>query len=264
MTADGNVLQTTTRSLEILEVINAHDSVRADTLVDALGISRSAVHNHLTTLREHEYVVKKGDRYYLGLKLYHLGEQAKTRRLSYEVIGDNVARIANEIDMEVDFSVEEYGRVVVIFDEVGHRNRSGFQLGRYVPIHACASGKAILAAYPAERVASVLDRRGLPPVTDNTIVDREALLDDVQASRERGYAINDEESNSGIKSVGTAIREPDGTVAGGLSIAGPTYNYPPYDQIAETLLSAADEIEREIETRWQRAFQQPDRGDDGS
>ena len=264
MTDDDNVLQTTARSLEMLEVINAHDSVRADTLADELGLSRSSVHNHLATLREQEYVVKKGDRYYLGLKLYHLGEQAKARRLSYDVIGENVARIASEIDMEVDFSVEEYGRVIVIFDEVGHKNHSGFQLGRYVPIHACASGKAILAAYPPERVALILDRRGLTQIADNTIVDREALLDDVRAIRERGYAINDEESNSGIQSVGTAIREPDGTVAGGLSIAGPTYDYPPYDQIAETLLSAADELEREIETRWQREFQRSGRHDGGS
>ncbi|MFD1632141.1 IclR family transcriptional regulator (plasmid) [Haloplanus ruber] len=264
MTVDGNGLQTTVRSLEILEAINSHGSVRADTLVAELGVSRSSVHNHLATLREREYVVKKGDRYYLGLKLYHLGEQAKTRRLSYDVIGEHVARVANEIDMEVDFSVEEYGRVVVIFDEVGHRNRRGFQLGRYMPIHACASGKAILAAYSPERVASILDRRSLTRVTDNTIVDREALCDDLRTTRERGYSINDEESNSGIQAVGTAVREPDGTVAGGLSIAGPTYNYPPYDQIAETLLSAADELEREIETRWQREFQQPDRRDDGS
>ncbi|WP_251344275.1 IclR family transcriptional regulator [Haloplanus halophilus] len=258
MTTDEPVLQTTGRSLEILEAITSHGSVRADALAEEIGISKSSVHNHLATLREKEYVVKRGDRYYLGLKLYHLGEQAKTRRPSYDVIGEHVTRIANEVDMEVDFSVEEYGRVVVIFDEVGHKNRSGFQLGRYVPIHACASGKAILAEYPPERVASILDHRGLPRLTEATIVDREDLLDDLQEIRNRGYAINNGESNTGIQAVGTTVTEPDGTVAGGLSIAGPTYNYPPYEQVAEMLLPAVDELERKIEARWRREFGRQD------
>lgn len=256
MSSDESILQTTDRSLAILDMINARDSARADTLVDEIGISKSAVHNHLATLREKEYIIKRGNRYYPGMKLYHLGEQARSRRLSYDIIGENIPRIANEIDMEVDFSVEEYGRVIVIFDEVGYSSRSGFQLGRYIPIHACASGKAMLAEYPPDRVASILDRRGLTRVTDNTIVDREELLDEIQTTRERGYAINDEESNSGIQAVGTTIKEPDGTIAGGLSIAGPTYNYPSYDQVVEMLLPAAEELEQEIAARWRQELQQ--------
>lgn len=255
MTPQKDVLQTTARSLEILDVIDAHDGARAETLVEELNISKSSVHNHLATLRQNEYIVKRGDRYHLGLKLYHLGEQAKTRRLSYEVVGEAVTRLANDIDREVDFSVEEYGRVIVIFDEAGGVNPSGFQLGRYMPIHACASGKAILAEYSRERVESILEKRGFSRMTENTIVDRENLFDEIQSTRKRGYAINDEESNNGIQAVGTAIKEPDGTIVGGLSIAGPTYNYPPYDQIGERLLAAADELEQEIDKRWSQKLQ---------
>lgn len=261
MTNRSNTLQTTATSLEIVEYIKDHDGAQVNDLVAEFDVSRSTVHNHLATLREKEYVITKGNTYHLGLKFFHLGRHTITRRPSYDIVSETVGNLAAETDMEVDFSVEEYGRVIVIFDKVQGTDRSGFQLGDYIPMHACAAGKAILAEFSRERVDAIIDRRGLSRETDNTITDREVLYEELETVRERGYAINDEESHSGIQAVATVIAEPNGTIMGALSVADPTYRYPAYEAVAAELLQAAARLEERIEERWERELlpqRQPD------
>jgi len=253
-----NTLQTTSRSLDIIESIKRSSGATVSELVDELDMSRSTVHNHLLTLREKHYIVKEGNTYHIGLQFFHLGEHAITRKPSYEVISHRVKELANETDMEVDFSVEEFGRVIVIFDEMGSTIRKGFQLGQYYPIHACAAGKAILAQFPADRVDDILDTHGLPKTTENTITDRDRLLESLEQIRNRGYAINDEESNNGIRAVATTIQGPTGTILGGLSITDPAYRFPPHYEIGETLLEAADSLEDSIEQQWENRFKSSD------
>jgi len=90
-------------------------------------------------------------------------------------------------------------------------------------MHSTAAGLAILAEYSEERVERVLDRRGLPSRTEHTITDRATLFEALERIREDGYAVNDQGYTEGMRSIGKAVCGPDGTVAGALSVAGPTY-----------------------------------------
>lgn len=56
-----------------------------------------------------------------------------------------------------------------------------------------ATGKAVLSQLPREEVESIIDKWGLPMMTENTITDREALFEDLATAREQGYSINNEE-----------------------------------------------------------------------
>jgi IclR family acetate operon transcriptional repressor len=89
-------------------------------------------------------------------------------------------------------------------------------------MHASSLGKAILAWLPEAEVAKILHRVGLQKLTDRTIVDPEALFADLALTRERGWAIDDQEKAEGLRCAGAPVFNERGEVIGALSVSGPT------------------------------------------
>lgn len=213
-----------------------------------LDLANSTVHAHLTTLRNHELVVKEGNVFHLGIKLFHFGEQARHRKPEYEVVRRHAHELSNRLNEEVAFAITEHGRSVIIFDENNDPAKEGFQVGRYFHMHNSASGKAMLAEWSRERVDEVLDRWGLPQETENTIQSRAELYEELARTRERGYALNDQEALEGLMAIGMAITKPDGSVLGSLDVSGPPYRLSE-EGIVPELRETVTEIEREIASR---------------
>jgi DNA-binding IclR family transcriptional regulator len=133
-----------------------------------------------------------------------------------------------------------------------HRNEqaidTGMRIGQQTHLHYSASGKAILANYPRERVDEIVDRWGLPKQTANTITDREALYEELERVGERGVAFNHEEHIDGLTAVAVPV-ENDGVVFGALSVAGPTGRMQDErleETIPELLLGSANALELEL------------------
>jgi len=223
MSRPGRTLQTTTTSLEILDVIRQNGGARMDDVADELDLAESTVHAHLSTLHDAEYVVKEGHEYQLGLKLFHLGQRARHRKPEYGVVRKLAHELSLELNEEVSFAVAEHGRTVILFDENADPTTEGFQVGRYFYMHNSASGKAILAELPRERVDRIIDRWGLPQETDRTVDSREKLSRELEATRERGYSVNRQEALEGLTAFGMAVHSPDGSVLGSLDVSGPPY-----------------------------------------
>lgn len=246
---DGNrAVETTEASLSILEAIKELDGATVTDLVERTALARSTVYNHLQTLMDAEYVVKENNTYHVGLKLFHLGEYARTRKREYEFAREAVGELADRTGMEVGLNVEEHGNLITVFDTIGGSTTSGFEVGSRFYLHATASGKAILAELEEQRRDEIIDTHGLPQQTEHTITDRDELLEELAAIREQGYAVNREENVIGYHSIATAITYPDGRIFGGLAVGGPSYllgdglDRAMYDALFET----AEEIETEL------------------
>lgn len=223
MPLSGRTLQTTTTSLEILDVISQNEGARLDDVAAELDLAQSTVHAHLSTLHDAEYLVKEGHEYQLGLKLFHLGQRARHRKPEYGVVRRPAHELSLELNEEVSFAVAEHGRSVIVFDENADPTTEGFQVGRYFYMHSSASGKAILAELPRERVDQIIDRWGLPQKTDRTIGSRAKLHEELEKTRERGYSVNRQEALEGLTAFGMAVHNPDGSVLGSLDVSGPPY-----------------------------------------
>jgi DNA-binding IclR family transcriptional regulator len=120
------------------------------------------------------------------------------------------------------------------------------EIGNRRPLHQLAAGKAILAALPTEEVDRIVDRRGLPSRTDNTITDEERLREELERVRERGYAFNRSESIEGLNAVGACFRDEEGWPLGALSISGPANRLTGSlfeDELPNRLLGAINEVE---------------------
>jgi DNA-binding IclR family transcriptional regulator len=215
-------VKTTTTSFRILEVLHDRDGAGITEIATELGISKSTVYKHLTTLKEERYVIKRNDAYYTGLRLLSLGVGARRRRRIYETAKPEILGLAEQSGEMANLLVEEHGRGIFLYRADSSRAVNlDTHAGREVYLHTTAMGKAILAGLPDERVREIIDRHGLPRMTEHTLTDEEELFAALESIRDRGWAYDEEERLRGLCCVAAAIRDPAGTVLGAISVSGP-------------------------------------------
>ncbi|MDS0295030.1 IclR family transcriptional regulator [Halogeometricum luteum] len=220
----GDTLQTTDISLRVVEHVTELDGATLAELTAETGLAKSTVHNHLKTLSRYGYLNREGDTYHVGVKLYHLGNYARKRHEAYEVARAVVPELADETQLEADFTVEENGRIVSLYDVSTFSNTASSLVdSRLFHVHSTASGKSILSEYSEGRVREILDRWGLPAQTEHTITDIDELLEELEAVRERGYATSFGEAIEGMWTIGIPVAGPDGAVCGSINVCAPTY-----------------------------------------
>jgi DNA-binding IclR family transcriptional regulator len=203
-----------------------------------LDLSKSTAYIHLKTLEENGFLVQDGDTYRLAFKFTVLGEYVRDQSPLYQYGKPEVDKIATETNQYTHIVTEENGFGINLYQVKGDTTvEGGYQTEktqRRDHLHYTASGKAILAHLPRERVEAIIDERGLPQKTENTITDPETLFEELERIRERGYAYNDGEEIKGFRAIGAPIKDPDDHILGSLSISGPT-TFMQDDQFKEEL-----------------------------
>lgn len=216
-------LETPDTTLDIFEFLLEHDGARISDITKELDLATTTVYNHLETLRSHGLAVREANSYFIGIRCQQFGQYARRRRWFYQLIKNHTADLAANIEGDVDFSIEEHGRVFPIYRETKYQYSNSFE-GRYVfYMHNSAVGKAILAEYSGERVEKIIQQWGLPSETPNSIESKDALCNQLEAVREQGYAINDEENNEGLRAIAAPVIGLLDQVVGAISISGPSY-----------------------------------------
>ncbi|ADQ68555.1 transcriptional regulator [Halogeometricum borinquense DSM 11551] len=244
-------VKTTETVFEIIEALRAMEGARVTELADTLDKAKSTIHRHLSTLEAQEYVVREGDEYDIGLRFLSLGEYARNRKEAYPKLHPKVKELAEKTDESAQFFVAEHGKAVYVHRETGDNAVStpNSKAGEGVPLYATAAGKAILSCYPKEKVERILDEISLVALTENTITQKSALHDEIDAIQKRGYSVNREENVNGIHAVGVPVRRTNGWPIGALSISGPAYRLQG-ELLEETLpallLETANELELNI------------------
>ncbi|QFU84544.1 IclR family transcriptional regulator [Natronorubrum aibiense] len=253
-TTTARPVRTTKTSFRIIEFVQDHEHTTLTEIADGVDIAYSTAHNHLATLCEEGWLVEQDGVYEIGLKFLHLGRSAYYRTPLFNIARRHVSELAEQINLEVEFLVEEHGRLISIADVIhepkgyGNPDESTWSDGRYYYMHNTASGKVILAELPDDRVEEILDRWGLPAQTPYSVTDREQLYDQLDTIRDQGYAEIHQEVLEGFSNISAAVTLPDGRVFGSLSIGWPTYIYENgvKDEMIDNLLNTVDAIEADF------------------
>lgn len=253
-----NTRKTTQTSLTILDAVNEVDGGTLTEVAEHTELAPSTVHTHLRTLENSEYVICLDGEYHLGMKLFNLGESARMRDTRYRFARQVAAELSEKVSEEVNFSIEEYGRSIVLFDEMRTSGTEEFQVGRYFHMHSSASGKAMLAEYSKDRVDEILEHRGLPKHTPHTITDIDELFGELDRIRSQGYAVNRQEELEGLRAIAMVVHAPDGSVFGTLDISGPAYRLPDNENIAAQLQPYVTDLETTLKKHEQEPTRRPD------
>lgn len=250
-TEDGSGVKAVETTLSIVDLLHDRERASLEELADALDVGTSTVHRHLVTLRERGYVVAEGGRYRLGTRFLTHGGRLRTQLPSHGFVERKVRELSEETGERAQFMVEEGGERVYVFIQSGRNGvRADAEIGKRGPLHASAAGKAILAHLPEERADRILSERLGRALTENTITDRDRIESELETVRERGYAVNDEESTAGLRAVGVPVRYDDGRPLGAMSVSGPTHRLDGdrlHEELPELLRGTAAEIELEVE-----------------
>jgi len=210
------------KTFAIVELLKERRAAPLYELAAELDMNKSTVHNHLSTLREHEYVVKDGDEYRLSLKFLHIGGVLRNDVDLYEVAKPKLDDLAAETGELVTLATEERGLAVVLYRAKGAQAvEIDTHVGGQVTLHNSGLGKAILANLPDERVDEIVAQRGLPAATPNTITDSARLENELQQVEADGYAFDDEEQWRGLRCISAPVLTDDGVVKGAISISAP-------------------------------------------
>lgn len=219
--AASNSIETTKRSLELVEALKEMGGAGVTELANRLGMSKSVVHNHLNTLREEGYIIKSNDEYALSLKFLELGGYTRKQMEIYTAAREPMAQLAEETGELINLMTESGGYGVYLYRAKGDNavdlnTYTGFQ----THLHITALGKCIMSRLPEEEWKEIVERRGLPAATENTITDTDALGERLAQVREQGYTIDNSERLEGVRCVAAPVKGDDG-VAGAISVSAP-------------------------------------------
>ncbi|GGF88133.1 IclR family transcriptional regulator [Azorhizobium oxalatiphilum] len=248
--ADGGPeVQSLDRAMGLLRVLAEADGMSLSDIARKAELPASTTHRLLATLQKRQIVNHDAENglWTVGLGLFRIGAAYLRIRKLPDIGRPVIRRLLHETEETVNLTMFDGMELVVVAQAEGHSSvRAFFRLGLRLPLHASAAGKSILAnASPAFRGALLAQVRyeALAARTHRT---ERALMNDVDAILERGYAVDDEEHTSGMRAVAAAIfnewREPIGAV----SVSGPTVRMTE-DRLARLgrrVAAAADQMTR--------------------
>lgn len=216
-------VEATGTSLSILEALVAHEEPLGVTaLADRVGVSKSVVHNHLSTLRARGYVVKRSAGYEPSLRTLNLGNRTREKLPIYRDAKqalDNLATASGETTTL--FVLEASAAVPAYISQPSNGWDPEFREGERLPIHVNAPGKSILASLSDDRVEEIVDGTKLHALTEATITDTDALEDQISRIRDDGIAFCREEQYEGIVGVAAPIYTGEADYVAALGVCGP-------------------------------------------
>lgn len=237
-------------AFELIDALQALGGATPAQLTRELDLSKSSVHNYLATLEMEGYVVKSGGTYRLGLRFLTHGTAAKTMAGVERPIVSAVESVAEETAQTTWWVAEELGRGYFLESALPEAADVGFgSVGKRSYLHANAAGKAILAVSTDEYVDRVVEHHGLPERTRRTTTDLETLRGELEAARERGFAISEGESVLGVLSVAAGFRDADDR-RHALGVFGHSRNFAGNraENIGERLVETVRDVEGDLRT----------------
>lgn len=213
------------RSFEIIEALESLGRAGASEVANELSLSKSTAYTHLNTLHASGYLVKEGDKYRLSCDFLRLGSTVQNEIPLYQRGKGEVDELAAKTGERANLVIEERGKGTCIHAADGKGAMDVvMSMGERRYMHATATGKAILAHLPEERVDEIVETYGLPEFTDETITSRDELAEELVEIRETGISFDDEEAVSGLRCIATPILVDDEPI-GSISVSGPSRRF---------------------------------------
>ncbi len=165
-----------------------------------------------------------GGKFRLGLRLFDLGNRAIEQYDLRERAQPHLRRLVAETEETAHLCILEGAHVIYIDKiEPARSVRMITRIGASNPVHCTSVGKAMLAFLPEERLDEMLRRIRFERFTPRTIVTPEALRAEIEKTRRRGYAVDDEEFEEGLRCIAVPVLDAQRLPVAAVSVSGPSF-----------------------------------------
>lgn len=193
------------------------------TLATRLRLAKSTVHRLASTLTAAGFLEQNAEtgKYRLGVALFELGALVRRRMDVANEARPKLRELLEKTGETVQLGIVDHYSVLYVYEMESPRAiRMAAAVGGRAPLHCTAVGKVLLANQPSEYVQQVVEA-GLTAYTPKTVTRREALLAMLAEVRTREHAVDDEESESGLRAIAAPVRNHGGAVVAALGVAAP-------------------------------------------
>lgn len=249
--ADKGV-QVIDRAFDILEILSVEkDGLGVTEIGNRLGLHKSTVHRILSAMAERGYIEKASGKgvYKLGLKLIEINSiylnnvELKTEARPY------LSELTAKMNQPTHLATLN-GEDVVYIDKVEVVNsiRLYSQIGLRVPAHCSALGKSLLSGLSDAELEEKVNGISFTQYTQSTVDNKEELIKQVKQVRQRGWALDDEEHEAGVRCIASPVFDYRGKVIAAVSVSGPAAVISPDrdDEVASRVRETALKISKRL------------------
>lgn len=196
------------KSIKMLEYVSRNQGVTLTDICNAVEIPKSSAHLLLSTFVNMNYMRKdpKTGIYTLDVGAFELGSRFVDNNDFYRSAREILEAVVAKIDETTHLAVLDGTNAVYICKHESSQSvRMVSFIGKLLPAHASAIGKALLSGYTDEKIRDLYAGKTLERFTENTITDLDALISQLDEVRRTGFAMEREESSPGVECIAVPI-----------------------------------------------------------
>jgi DNA-binding IclR family transcriptional regulator len=219
-------VQALDRAFAVLDLLGESETpLGLAQVASSLQLHKSTAHRFLMVLEKHRMVERTvGGKFRLGLRLFDLGNRAIEQYDLRERAQPHLRRLVAETEETAHLCILEGAHVIYIDKiEPARSVRMITRIGASNPVHCTSVGKAMLAFLPEERLTDILGRLRFERYTNHTLSTVEALRAEIEKTRRRGYAVDDEEFEEGLRCIAVPVLDAQRLPVAAVSVSGPSF-----------------------------------------
>jgi DNA-binding IclR family transcriptional regulator len=183
------------------------------------------------------------------MALFELGNKVRTKQLIVLKIHPILERLCARVNETVNLA-QIYNNQALYLDKIESQRSLQIQtsVGNRLPLHCSALGKSILATLPREKRDRLLSEMVLAPITRFTITRKSELIKQIEIINTRGYSVDNEEFEEGLKCVAVPLHIAHFDFFGAISLSGPSFRFTPatIKKLANHLKTTVEDIKKEF------------------
>ncbi|KAA6464790.1 IclR family transcriptional regulator [Acidobacteria bacterium AB60] len=219
-------VQALDRAFAVLDLLGESETpLGLAQVASALQLHKSTAHRFLMVLERHHMVERTvSGKFRLGLRLFDFGNRAIEQYDLRDRAQPHLRRLVAETEETAHLCILEQARVIYIDKiEPARSVRMITRIGASNPVHCTSVGKAMLAFLPEDRAAEIIRRTRFERFTNRTIATADALKTEIEKTRRRGYAVDDEELEEGLRCIAVPVLDGQRQPVAAVSVSGPSF-----------------------------------------
>ena len=243
----------TEKALALIELLaEKKEPMRLLDIAKELQINASTALRFLTALQNCGYICQNKDtmKYSMTFKICRIANCVKTGTSIVEIAHPYLRQLSKVFGESTCLAIEQDMSVIYIDAVEGPDQmlRTMQRIGNTAPMHCTGMGKLLLLNYSENQIDRLIEEKGLLSYTKNTIMNKKALMAELDTIKKNGFAYDNEECEIGARCIAYPIRDYTGKVIAGLSVTGPTsrLTFDNIDHNREQLKKVTEEISQRM------------------